>query len=419
VQHYDVTLAYDPTSDVLNGTVALDIAFTEARDAFTLDATPAVKVSRVTIDGADAKFSAHANELSITPDMPIEEGARHTVAVTYRSDPKDRTSAAGLPSGWFDVKDAGSYVLNEPDAARTWLPSNDHPSDKATWTFHLTVPVGLTAVANGRIVSHTTGAAGETWTWAEDRPMATYLVQLITGKYTLIEGTGPNGLPMLSAVLTADRQRMQPYVDAQTKMIDYFDDWFGPFPLDRYGIAMTDSFSGLAMEDQERPLFSRDDFQSGQVGEIEQLLLSHELVHQWFGDAVTPEQWDDIWLNESFATYGQWMWLDHAGVAPLATQAEAALGYQRANPTGKPTVDNMFGFESYDGGAVVLHALRGTIGDAAFFQLLKGWSHDNNGTSRSTADFIAMAEKVSGRDLTEFFDTWLFSTNVPTTYPAA
>jgi aminopeptidase N len=248
--------------------------------------------------------------------------------------------------------------------------------------------------------------------------MATYLVQLITGTYTLLPGTGPSGLPMLSAVLTADRSLMQPFVDVQASMIDFFDDWFGPYPLDRYGIAMTDSFSGLAMEDQERPLFSREDFLSGHLGDTEQMLLSHELAHQWFGDAVTPAQWDDIWLNESFATYGQWMWLDHAGLAPLSDQAHAALLYDRANPTGKPTVDNMFGYESYDGGAVVLHALRATIGDTAFFQLLKDWSHDFNGTSRSTADFIAKAEKVSGRDLTTFFDTWLFSTHVPSTYPA-
>ncbi len=247
--------------------------------------------------------------------------------------------------------------------------------------------------------------------------MATYLAQVLTGKYSLETGTGPRGLPMLSAVLTADRTLMQPFVDVQASMIDYFDDWFGPYPLDRYGIAMTDSFPGLAMEEQERSLFSREDFLSGHLGDTEQLLLSHELAHQWFGDAVTPAQWDDIWLNESFATYGQWMWLDHAGVAPLADQAQAALGYQRVNPTGTPTVENMFGYESYDGGAVVLHALRRTIGDTDFFQLLKDWSHDNNGTSRSTADFIATAEKVSGHDLTEFFDTWLFATHVPTTYP--
>jgi aminopeptidase N len=221
-------------------------------------------------------------------------------------------------------------------------------------------------------------------------------------------------------VLRADRQRVQPYLDSIDDQIDFFDDWFGPFPLDRYGIAITDSFSGLAMETQGRSLFSRDDL-DGEAGYLQEMLLSHELAHQWFGDAVTPLQWRDIWLNESFATYGQWMWLEHARLGRLEDEAEHSLDLrhsQRGNPTGLPDERDLFGFNSYDGGAVVLHALRRTIGDDGFFALLQRWVRDNNGTSRSTQDFIALAEEVSGLDLDQFFDDWLFARELPAEYPS-
>src|SRR5690606_32585465 len=138
--------------------------------------------------------------------------------------------------------------------ARTWLPSNDHPSDKATWRFAITVAPGRTAVANGAFVSTTPSPDGDTWVWEELDPMPTYLVLLLTGDYELVEGTGPDGLPLLSVVLRADRERMQPYFDSIDDQIDFLDDYFGPYPLDRYGLAFSDSFGGLAMETQGRSL---------------------------------------------------------------------------------------------------------------------------------------------------------------------
>ena len=140
----------------------------------------------------------------------------------------------------------------------------------------------------------------------------------------------------------------------------------------------------------------------------------------WFGDAVTPVVWQDIWLNESFATYAGWMWLEHVGFRSLATNVEMALR-DRQRPgasTGEPPVDRMLGFEVYDGGAVVLHALRLTIGDGAFFTLLRTWVAENKGTSRGTNDFIALAERVAAVNLTTFFDEWLFATSLPARLPA-
>ena len=250
--------------------------------------------------------------------------------------------------------------------------------------------------------------------------MATYLVQLLTGDYEILERSPAGAVPIVDVALADDVEQLAPYFDLTDDQLAFFEPLFGPYPLDRYGLAFSDSPPGLAMEQQGRSLYSREDFPGGQPGALEHLLLSHELAHMWFGDAVSPADWSDLWLNESFATYAQWLWLDHVGLFPLQTQADANLALRQDFPesTADPSVDNLFGFERYDGGAVVVHALRQELGDEAFFRLLQEWVARNSGTSRTTEDFIAVANEVAGRDLTSFFDAWLFAEDVPDAYPA-
>ncbi len=419
VRNYVVDISYDRAVGVVEGTVTLDIVFTEAREDFTLDSI-GPEVSRVTIDGADVDFELDEPELRITPEESIVAGDEHEVLVEYVADPERASSLSGLPSGWFTTA-GGSYVLNEPDGARTWLPSNDHPSDKATWTFRITVPDGVTAVANGRLVSTTPGDRGTTWEWREADPMPTYLILAVTGDYEIVESQTTSGIPLVSVVLRDDLTQMRPFLDGMDELMAFLEQQFGPYPLDRYGLAIADSFGGLAMETQGRSLFSRDDLRDPD-GFFEQLLLSHELAHQWFGNAVSPAVWGDIWLNESFASYAQWMWLEHIGLTTVAREADLALQNRQAgrgDPTGSPPARDLFGYNSYEGGAVVLHALRLTVGDDAFFELLRRWVAENEGTSRTTGAFIALAEEVSGAQLDDVFDVWLFADPPPTTFPPA
>ncbi|MEI7548670.1 MAG: M1 family metallopeptidase, partial [Actinomycetota bacterium] len=361
VTHYDVNIAYSPTTDRVEGSVGVDLTLTSDRTAITLDSAGPI-VSEVSVGGAKAEFTADDPELRIKLPNVGHKGDRLRVKVVYALDPHPQASVVGLNNGWFNTV-GGSYVLNEPDSARTWLPCNDHPSDKADYTFTITLPRGLTGVANGDLVDHRTEDGHEVWVWHEARPMTTYLIQLFTGDYEIIKGTGPHGLPLLSVVLRTDVNAAKPSLDVTPKMIEFFEQYFGPYPLDRYGIAVTDSYGGLAMETQERSYFSRDDLL---VGGVQNMLLSHELAHQWFGNAVSPARWRDIWLNESFATYGQWMWLDHVGAGSVQSAADLALRSRGPGSTANPRVDDMFGNNSYDGGAVVLQALRLEIGDAQF-----------------------------------------------------
>lgn len=420
VQHYDVELSYDPASDEVVGTVGLELVLTEGREQISLDVGPDLTIEQVTVDGADAAFSVEQPELRIPLGRRVAAWEPVEVTVRYGGDPEQISGPFGLDSGWFDTP-GGSYVLNEPDAARTWLPSNDHPSDKATWTFTITVPEGLTAVANGMLVDHRSAAGSEVWVWQQDDPMATYLVQLLTGDYEIVDGPVVGDTPTVNVALRDDVEQMQQYFDLNDDMIEFFEPLFGPYPLASYGCAFTDSVAGLAMETQGRPLFSRDDFPAqGDVGQ--ELYLAHELAHQWFGNAVSPARWQDIWLNEGFATYAHWLWLDgidDADGGDLDRTAQVAL-VQRAiirGSTARPSADELFAFTVYDGGAVVLHALRKVLGDDAFFATLRSWVSENVGTSRTTDDFIAHVEATNPGFDHGFWDAWLNAEVPPFAYP--
>jgi aminopeptidase N len=415
VLSYDVHLDIDPAANHLRGSVRMEIKFTSALSSFTLDSN-GPDVTAVLVDGARATFTVERPELRVALPAAVHAGDDRLVEVSYSVTPTPGQFGFGVPVGWFSTS-RGSWAQNEPNGASTWMPCDDHPSDKADYTFVLSVPAGLTAIANGELADHRTEGAREVWSWSEPHPMATYLIQLLTGHYDLVKGTGPHDLPLLSVVLHDDHALMQPFIDAIGSEMTWFEAQFGPYPFSRYGIALTNSSPGLAVETQERSLFSRDDFTSGTLGPSEQMLLSHELAHQWFGDAVTPAVWSDIWLNESFATYAQWMWLDHSGYTSVNDAAQKALSAREPGSTGHPSVGSMFGNNSYDGGAAVLHALRRTIGDAHFFDLLRRWVAENTGTSRTSADFVHLAETVSGQSLTAFFDTWLYADQVPSRFP--
>jgi aminopeptidase N len=418
VQSYDVDLRYDASTARIDATVTIATRVSRPLDVIALDARQ-LTVDAVTVDGATASFRQTPSELLVDAPAQVAPGPVVAIAVTYHDDQHGAVEDE-LGAGWYPTA-TGSYVLDEPDGARNWLPSNDTPADKATWRFAITVPAGISAVANGELVEQRPAPGGTTWVWEERAPMATYQVQLLTGAYTVVDGgaAGATGTVELSNVApSADVARVQPYFDRTAEQLAYFEGLFGSYPFDGYGLAITDSAPGLAMETLGRSMFSGGDF-PGQVSERTEMFQSHELAHQWFGDAVTPAAWEDLWLNESFATYAQWLWLDHTGRIDLGRTAVAALAARQApgEPTAAPTRRGLFGFERYDGGAIVLHALRGEVGDDAFFTILRRWVADNAGTSRATADFIALASAVAGRDLGPFFQTWLYAPSLPATFP--
>jgi aminopeptidase N len=414
VRHYLVALDYDPDQLTLAGTVTATGTLVNATDQVALDLDGPV-VAEVRSDGAPTEFSIGEQELIVELGALRPAGAPFSIAVDYAVVVSGRNFFDG-DAGLFATAD-GLWSVNEPDGVSTWMPVNDHPTDKATWTFEIEVPVGSTAITNGALVSTRRGDGTTTWSWEQQEPMASYLVLLLVGDYELVEdGSSPSGVELHHVVLAADRAALDPYLAVTRDQLAFFESVFGPYPFDRYGVAITDSVGGLAMETQGLSLFSVAQL-NGDLGPIQHAYLAHELAHQWFGDAVSPATWDDIWLNEGFATYAEWLWFEAAGFGDVDVRAERTLRGLPATgwPLDRP--EQLFGDVVYDGGATVLHALRIVVGDEAFFAGLRAWVDTYLDGTATTAEFRAVMEAASGLELGDFFDSWVSAASIPPEFP--
>ena len=416
VQTYDLRFDLADDRSSFDGVTTIDAVATSGLASFNLDLS-GFDISSVTVDDRPADIDRAADEVTVTPSAPIEAGASFTTVVTYSGSPSPvpDPSAPGT-IGWLRAN-SGTYVASEPVGAKGFFPSNDHPSDKARFTITVEAAASDTVVANGIAALATPAGEGRTsHTFTQTVPMATYLVQIAVGDYDVIESTGPHGLPLRHAVARHVPPTDRAVLDQTAGQIEYFESLFGTFPLDTYGILVADAAPDFALETQTLTLLPAQWLAEG--GDSASSVLAHELAHQWFGDAVTPSRWSDIWLNEGFATYAEWLWSDHTGAASLASQVDDAVrsspGWRDGfGPITQPTPAGLFSPNQYGGAALVLHALRLTIGDDAFFATLRAWVTDHDGGSATTADFEALAAATSGRDLGSFFDAWLRSTTVP------
>ncbi len=406
VGHYDLDLTWDPDAREMQGVTTVEATATEDLTSFTLDLV-GMEVSDVVVDGAPADHAqAGERDLVVTPDEPLADGDAFTVAVTYSGPPTSISGPAPISPGWF-ADDGEVYTVFEPDGAATLYPVNDHPSDKATYRFRVTVPEGLDVVANGRHTETVPGDGVATWVYDAPDPMASYLVQVAVADMEFRESEGPGGLPIRNVVDADVAGREGGAIGRSGEMIDFFDDLFGPYPFVSYGNLVVDEPLGFALETQTVPIFGTDAAGSDDI-------VAHELAHQWFGDHVSPATWRDIWLNEGFATYAQWLWAEHEGVDLEDHALETAALGDLDTPPIDPGPDDLFHGTVYERGALTLHVLRHRIGDDAFFTLLQTWVERYGGASASTADFEALAEEVSGdQDLDPLFDAWLREPRMP------
>jgi aminopeptidase N len=299
-------------------------------------------------------------------------------------------------------------VAFEPHGAATLFPANDHPSDKATYTFRVTVPDGLDVAANGLLSGTTPGEGVSTWVYEAPDEMATYLVQVVIADLDFVESAGPNGLPVRHAFDADIGGLAEGPMGLTATMIDVYDDLFGPYPFVAYGAVVVDEPLGYALETQTLSIFGTDAASSESV-------IAHELAHQWFGDAVSPATWQDIWLNEGFATYAELLWQEHQGAGGPDQFADA---YRAGSslldlPPADPGAEELFAASVYDRGALTLYVLDETVGRETFLQILRTWLERYDDSSASTADFEALAEEVSGQELTAMFDAWLRASEMP------
>jgi aminopeptidase N len=414
VEHYTLDMVFEPDTTWL-GAVAT-IAATATTDLATINLDFAdLTVSAVFVDGVAAGFTAADEELTIAPAAPLVTGEEFVVDVEYSGNPRSAQSAA-MPFGIGWQTAAGqNYVVAEPDAAHTWFPSNDHPLDKATYTFRINVPDDIVAAANGTLVDRLTDLGRATWVWELDSPMASYLATVVIGDFDIVEDAAAGavaGVPIRHVLPAGTTVEDWPGLERQGEMIALLAELFGPYPFANYGIALVDGF-GAALENQTLSLFDRNVAASFYFEDV----LIHELAHQWFGNSVSLGRWADIWLNEGFASYAEWLWIEREDgresmERDIATERDeyATAGL---NAPGVPPSFDLFNGSVYRVGAMTLHALRLTVGDDAFFEILRTYTATFADGSVTTADFIAVAESVARVDLDGLFEAWLIEPGVP------
>lgn len=414
VQHYALDLAVDVERNVISGTATIAARATADLHAFNLDLR-GLMVSDVAVNGAPAAMQRNGQELTVTPAHALHVGQLFTTTVAYHGSPESvKSEAAPISVGWTHY-DGGIYVASEPEGASTWYPVNDHPLDKATYTMRVTVPKPYVVAANGLLQQTVDHGATTTYVWNTAHPLASYLATVNIARYKVETATGPNGLPIRNYFPPEIADRARAVFAPTAAMIAYFSSIFGPYPFEAYGVAVIDKNLGFAMETQTMSIFGRDI--ATQAPARAEGVVAHELAHQWFGDSVSLETWQDIWLNESFATYAAWLWAEHERGPGTADQIARRTYLQIAQmdlpPTGDPPANDLFNTGVYERGALVLHALRLTIGDEAFFRTLRDYAARFRDGNAGTPDFVAVAEQASGQNLDTFFDDWLYSANLP------
>jgi aminopeptidase N len=412
VAHYDLDLAYDPASRLLDGVATISASATQSLCRFNLDLR-GLSVSSVRVDHARADFRRDGRELIITPRRPLPAGEGFTVEVRYSGEPGPApTDPSGFLDGW-NYTDDGSYTSTPPQGADTWYPNNNTTGDKATFRFEVTVPDDIQAVANGQLISHKVdrGRGTSTWVWDETEQMATYLATLSTGKFTILRDETASGIPIINAV-QPDQLTPESRADLDTigPILDYFGGLFGPYPFSSTGAIVDVTDAGYQMETQTRP-----EFTSARGLRA----LAHELAHQWFGDDIAVRRMRDVWLSEGFATYSDWLWDEHNGETTAQQRFDTSYARDAGasfwqNTVFDPGVENQYQSQTvYTRGAMTLHALRRKIGDDAFFRTLKAYVKTFSGSVASTQDFISIAERESGSRLDRFFDVWLYQEGKP------
>jgi aminopeptidase N len=426
VDHYALDLDFD--GERLAGTATLTLHPTKPLSSFYLDFT-GLSVMSVTVDGETAGFET-SDELLVRPLRPLTEDRAVVVVVEYQGAPASIPNVAGrFRVGWHKSVD-GWFALSEPAGAETWFPSNNHPLDKATFSLRITVPAGLVAVSSGVLREQNETAGGSTFVWESDDPIAPYLVALAIGdleRRTSISGEGVSIVNYFDDDIgPADRL----IFDRQGEMIDFFAGLFGPYPFDEYGAVVLETANvSAALETQTRATFGT------QILALGEPVVAHELAHQWFGDSVSVADWSDVWLNEGFATYAEWMWTGHSrGAAALAGEVESAYrtlsgaalvestgsavaAYEQAlvayPPPGTPQPTDLFNASVYIRGGLALHVLRMELGDQRFFAVLQNWATTHRYGNASTNQFLDLVETVGGPAARQLMEQWLFSPALP------
>ena len=425
VEHYDLDLTYRVAANRLTGTATLRI-----RTLATLTEVPldlhGLTVERVTVAGAAlARYVHRGGRLVLRLRGPVPPRTRLTVEVRYRGNPAPVPSRWG-PVGWEELDD-GVLVASQPTGAPSWFPCNDRPADKATYRTALTVDNPYRVVAHGVLTGPRVRSSTTTWVHEQREPTSTYLATVQVGQYdelTLATAPVPQRAVLPAALAQPARRRLARHGE----MMTLFSELFGPYPFAGYTVVVTPDTLEIPLEAQGISIFGANHL--SRRSDPDERLVPHELAHQWFGNAVSVASWQHIWLNEGFACYAEWIWSQASGgpsADALARRWHARLAGQPQDLVlSDPGLDRIFDDRVYKRGALTLHALRGELGDLAFFDLVRGWTARHAGGAVTTDDLrrhvAVYAEAAGGGALVtraaDLLAAWLDDPRLPALPPA-
>ena len=420
--HYELSLRWAPSTRTLRGTAQITVRATSDSSRLQLDLGAPLHVSRVRLDGRAVTYSHPGKDLVVDTGAALPRGSRHVLAVAYAGRPRPvaaPTTRADIPAvGWTVTRRGEVWTMQEPFGAFTWYPVNDQPSDKAYYDVRLSVPSryrgrGMVGVFNGTMLSRRTSHGRTVTRWHLASPAASYLTTVAVGDYVRYRDKGPHGLPITYWLPRRD-QRALPELRRTPAMLRWLEARLGRYPFDRVGVVVVPSDS--AMETQtlvtmgSRLMADPAQFRSD---------LLHEYAHQWYGDAVTPDNWKDLWLNEAFAMYTQIRWEVSRGWRTMdqwrAILRESDQGLRDSDgPPGEYDPHEFGQVCVYYCGALMLDELRTRLGAAQFDAVWRGWPQEHRLASVDRADYLAWLTVRTGQDLGPFLTEWLTSRTTPT-----
>lgn len=411
---YTVRVTVDPAQPAITGTTTITGTATTLLDEIHVDL--GLTVLSASVDGEAARVASLGGiDWVITPASAVLEGREFTLEITYEGDPLEVEASEPPATHLTDYL----QVLGEPESAIAWYPSNEHPSDAATFEAFITVPEGFEAISVGHLVSRDADddPATATWHWRTDEETATYLTFFAAGQF-LIEESIEDGRPAVYAVSELfDPDWHEPVMEQLRRtpeIIRDLEERYGPYPFTTIGGVAVPGGSGMALETLGRPVYDAYLVSPGPYAET---LLAHELAHQWLGNNVRVDEWPDIVNNEGWATFAEWDWDEHHGTEDPQTVNEILVEYWEESPPGfwepsisDPGIDNLFG-TVYERGGMALAALRNVIGEDLFWEITREWAQEPG--VRSLEDFQQIVEERSGLDLGYFWTAWYDGADSP------
>jgi aminopeptidase N len=410
--HYDLAIDWSAVGRRLSGTTTITFEVTEQRSEVQLDLAAQLRVTGARLDGFEVSSRAVGDDLVVeTGDLAAREP--HVLEIAYAGTPEPtafpgtRGDIPGL--GWTTERDGSVWTMQEPFGAFTWYPVNDHPSDKAFYDATIRTDAGLTSVFNGTLEDDSTTGDTTTRRWHMSQPAASYLVTVAIGEYEPTGANGPAGLPI---TYWTESRRLPRQLAESPQMLRWLVDLLGPYPFDTAGVVVVPAAS--AMETQTMVTLGVGVLRDYEYGRT---VVLHEYAHQWLGDAVTPDSWPDLWLNEGLTMYVQLMWEDHVGISDV--DASIAEWSRRDNadragygPPGAYEEGEWGSVNVYFSGAVMLHRIREHVGDETFLSALRRWAQGRQ-SSVDRGDFIESWSASTGVELGPFVTRWLTSPTMP------